>query len=149
MSWETAQIGVLGVLVSALSFLLGKVFSQSEVVLDQKRQAYKDFLEFCPSPNEVHFEETVSPVELQRRVGVLTLYGSQKALLLAGKYFEDFADAQPGLIGKDIAGHPEFLKVMTSYNRMVWEMRNDAMTWSLFAPSRSNREYKPSVNLET
>ncbi|UWQ84090.1 hypothetical protein [Leisingera caerulea] len=87
-------------------------------------------------------------IEMQRQIGVLTLYGSQKALQFAGDYFGTFAEAQEELVGVDQAGHPEFLKVMTSYNRMVWEMRNDAMTWSVFAPPKASREYKPSFSQE-
>jgi hypothetical protein len=78
----------------------------------------------------------------------LTLYGSLKALQFAGQYFSDFSIAQEKLDGVDAVGHPEFLKVMASYNRMVWEIRNDAMTWSIFAPAKGSREVKPSFGIE-
>jgi hypothetical protein len=127
---------------------LGKVFSQSEKILDRKREAYKDFLNFCPSPNEAHLDTEVDITEIQRKIGVLTLYASLESTQFAAKYFGDFASAQEVL--RDIVdpGHPEFIKVVTSYNRMVWAMRNDAMTWSIFAPKKSAREYKPSIGLD-
>ncbi len=85
---------------------------------------------------------------MQREIGILTLYASADALKFAGEYFRTFADAQEELVDVEIAGHPTFIKVMTAYNRMVWEMRADAMTWSVFAPNRKGRKYKPSMSPE-
>jgi hypothetical protein len=72
---------------------------------------------------------------MQREIGILTLYASADALKFPGEYFRTFAYAQEELVAVEIAGHPTFIKVTTAYNRMVWEMRADAMTWSVFAPN--------------
>jgi len=136
--------GVGSLVLAAVSFLLGKVFSQSERVLDQKREAYERFLAKCPAPNEAHCEREPDFMGLQRDIGVLSIYGSKEALIAAGEYFTVFASAQPVLTHVEEPGHPEFLRVMKSYNKMVWEMRKDALTWSVFAPSKKDQEYSPS-----
>ncbi|KFE35963.1 hypothetical protein [Thioclava atlantica] len=146
MTWETAIVGALGLIASLVSFVGGKIFSQSENILDRKREAYKAFLRFCPAPNEAHDAERVNTTELQREIGILTVYASRDVLKFAAAYFTAFAEAQEKLVGVEIAGHPAFIKLMTDYNRMVWAMRNDAMMWSVFAPSRQGRDYRPSLD---
>lgn len=148
MSLDGFLIGAGALALSILSFLFGKVFSQSENILDKKRDAYRSFLRVCPAPNEAHFAEFELGAEMQREMGILSLYASPDAVKFAAQYFSAFADAQVTLIGIEEPGHPEFLRLMTSYNRMIWAMRNDAMTWSIFAPSRRSREYQPSIELE-
>ncbi|WP_375550940.1 hypothetical protein [Rhodophyticola porphyridii] len=145
MTLEALLISVGGLLVSALGFLFGRMFAQSERILDIKRDTYRSFLERCPAPNEAHFETTLSEAEVQREIGLMSIYASPEVIKFVGEYFAQFAQSQPLLLNVDQAGHPEFFKVMTSYNRMIWAMRHDALAWSAFAPDRRKREYKPSV----
>jgi hypothetical protein len=148
VSVESLLIGFGGLLLSAVTFALGKIFSQSENILDRKREIYASFLKLCPAPNEAHSEEFFDFQAMQREMGVLTIYGSPDALKFAADYFNQFAISQEILAGVEEAGHPEFFKVMTAYNRMVWAMRVDTMTWSVFAPTKNAREYKPSFNID-
>jgi len=143
--FEAFLLGLGGLLLSVLSFLVGKLFSQSEKILDHKREAYSSFLKLCPVPNEAHFADKQIDFAMMREIGVLSLYASPEATKLAAEYFDGFANAQEELVDVAEPGHPEYLKVMTKYNRMVWAMRNDVMTWSIFAPKKSAVEYKPSV----
>ncbi|WP_417807264.1 hypothetical protein [Thioclava sp.] len=147
MSLVGALIWIGSTLIAIVSFLLGKAFSQSEKVLDQKRKAYEDFLRVCPAPNEAHSEREPDIQEVQRAIGILSVYGSQDVLTNASEYFQLFASAQEILSSVTEAGHPEFMSLMTRYNRMILAMREDAMRWSAFAPNKKNREYKLSQNL--
>ncbi|WP_417267951.1 hypothetical protein [Celeribacter baekdonensis] len=148
MSFEGVIIALSGLALSVVSFVFGKIFSQSENILDRKREAYKAFLRFCPAPNEAHSEDMILHTDFQREIGILTVYASMDVLKFAGEYFNKFADAQETLVNVEEAGHPIFIDLMTSYNRMVWAMRNDAMTWSIFAPAKKARTYQPSLNPE-
>ncbi|MGS4983333.1 MULTISPECIES: hypothetical protein [Pseudosulfitobacter] len=79
-----------GTVLAGLGFLLGKAFSQSERILDQKRLAYEEFLRLCPAPNEAQFGEEMDVKQMQRSIGILTLYGSEEALKFASKLFRGF-----------------------------------------------------------
>ena len=136
---------LLTAVIGALCFLYGKAHGQSEKILDAKRKSYEDFLKFCPAPNEAHERDEPNSVDVQRSLGILSLYGSTDVLKYASEYFIVFAGAQQKL--RDVAAplHPEWRKVATSYNKMVWAMRVDATARSFFAPSRSAREYRPTL----
>jgi hypothetical protein len=134
----------VGVLFTIVGFLVGKIFSQTEQVIEQKRRVYEKFLEVCPAPNEAHTDRQFEAVDFQRQMGVLTLYASRDSLQFAAEYFQVFADAQSLLVNVHTPGHPKFIEVMTAYNRMVWSMRTDVMAWSSFAPRKRDREYRPS-----
>ncbi|ASP20631.1 hypothetical protein ANTHELSMS3_01946 [Antarctobacter heliothermus] len=138
-------LGLGALLLSLVSFLSGKVFSQSEKVLDQKRKAYETFLRECPGPNEAHSSVDIMSTEFQRVTGLLTLYASNDALQYSSEYFLKFVEAQEELQGVSITGHPKFVEVMTYYNRMVWAMRRDVMAWSIFAPAKTSRAYSQGV----
>ncbi|MEP3034400.1 MAG: hypothetical protein ABJO67_08655, partial [Pseudoruegeria sp.] len=124
MSFTSLILGVGGILLSLATFLLGKIYAQTEIILDRKRDAYREFLSQCPCPNEAHTEVAQDYMGFQRNLGVLTIYGSKESLECAGKYFTEFASAQEVLIHVETAGHPAFIKLMTCYNKMIWEMRN-------------------------
>ncbi len=147
MLWFVGAIWSL--LISAFAYMIGRIFSQSERVLDQKRKSYEDFLRLCPGPNEAHSSEPMDIVQMQRALGVLSLYGSSDALEFASVYFTEWPKAQSKLVNVTAPGHPDFLELATHYNRMVWAMRKDAMTWSVFAPTKRNQEYKPTLTRET
>lgn len=146
MSVATMVVALLGVVASVISFMFGKIFSQSENILDRKREAYGAFLRFCPAPNEAHSNNEMDATQFQREIGILTVYASPEVLKNSSSYFSSFAEAQEQLSGIQTAGHPAFIRVMTEYNRMVWAMRTDAMAWSIFAPNKKGREYRPSLN---
>lgn len=127
--------------LAPIGFVFGKIFAQSEKILDHKRSVYEAFLERCPAPQEAHTETDFSDADFQRTLGLLTLYGSQDVLQFAGEYFDVFSDAQSTLIDVATPGHPKFIEVMSYYNRMVWAMRVDATTWSVFSPVKKARKY--------
>lgn len=137
----SALVWLGGVVLTILSFLFGKAFSQSERVLDQKRKTYEQFLSLCPAPNEAHNPDLDIPEEFQRNIGILSVYSAPDVAKLAGVYLSEFAEAQEHLPGEAEPGHPIFLELMTHYNRMVWAMRVDALAWSFFASSKSAKNY--------
>ncbi len=145
MEFSAAYVWLGGVLVSIFTFFLGKSYTQTENVIAEKRRVYAEFIKVCPGPNEAHSEVDLISVELQRFLGILTIYGSPDVIKFAGEYFNQFSIAQPELQGIEHAGHTAFLKLMTCYNRMIWEMRKDALMWSFFAPTGESKVYKPSI----
>src|SRR5690606_38872002 len=54
MLWFFTAIG--GLLISALSFLMGSMFAQSEAILAEKRRIYEEFLRACPKPSDAYAE---------------------------------------------------------------------------------------------
>ena len=121
-----------GAVVSIVAFLVGKAYSQSEKVLDQKRLVYQQFLLQCPSPNETHFADFELSIELQRYIGVVSIYGSPDVAARTGEYFAKFDESSEVLREIDEPGHPAFLDLMRAYNDMVYAMRVDVMSWSFF-----------------
>jgi hypothetical protein len=136
------------IFVGALAFLFGRIFAQSERVLDQKRKVYEDFLRLCPAPNEAHCETEFDSIEMQRSIGLVSLYGSAEVATSAANYFKVFANGQELLTGVKEAGHPEFIIVMTAYNRMIWKMRTNVMAWSVFAPAKKQQKFNADIPLE-
>jgi hypothetical protein len=109
---------------------------------------YEEFLRLCPAPNEAHSRTEFDSVELQRSVGLVSLYGSAEVAQSASNYFDAFAKGQEKLSEIEQAGHPDFVKVMSAYNAMIWSMRADVMAWSVFATSKKHRKFKANVPLE-
>ena len=126
-----------GFLLTILGAVFGRIFSQSEVVLAEKRRVYETFLVECPSPTEAYIDWTEEvEADRQKRLskvqGPLLLYGSVTVALAFGIYLERFGEADQLLTSQSPALHPAYKALAKAQNDMVLEMRRDALGWSFF-----------------
>ena len=139
-------IWIGGIVVSILSFLLGKVFSQSEKILEHKKAVYERFLMNCPTPNDTYGMDEGSALEtygdFNRLVGLLSIYASEEVLLAARDYLQKWAEASEILTVDSPALVEEFKTVAAGYNRMVLEMRRDVLR-SRLSTKQSGHPAKP------
>ena len=138
------MIWFAGVLLSGFSFLLGRILSQSEQVLAEKRRVYEEFLRGCPVPNEV-YENWSEEVEMSRGARIhevyapLLLYASPTVAQAVGVYLQKFgeADQQLSLDSPPLA--PAYLNVAKAHNDIALEMRRDSLGWSIFGHRGKSR----------
>jgi hypothetical protein len=126
-----------GFLLTILGAVFGRIFSQSEVVLAEKRRVYETFLVECPSPTEAYIDWTEEvEADRQKRLskvqGPLLLYGSVTVALAFEIYLERFCEADQLLTSQSPALHPAYKALAKAQNDMVLEMRRDALSWSFF-----------------
>jgi len=136
MLWFFGAIG--GLLISALSFLMGRMFAQSEAILDEKRRIYEEFLRACPKPNDAYAAAAEGNSDARfERMGevqsVLALYAAPNVALAVKHYFEAFGEADGLLTETSPPRHPAFLKAAKAHNDLILEMRRDALSWSAFS----------------
>ena len=124
-------------MVAVLSFVFGRVFSQSEAILTDKRRVYEEFLRNCPDPNEAYEDDTsesvaLRMVRLKATKGPLIMYASPSVLLALSRYLELFEHASEELNSSSVALHPTFKALAKAQNDLILEMRRDSFAWSAF-----------------
>ncbi|MBC7137313.1 MAG: hypothetical protein H5U17_00985 [Defluviimonas sp.] len=131
MWWFAGIVGT--VFVSAVSFVLGRVFSQSEAVLAEKRRFYEAFLRVCPHANDAYSDNATATWERIREVqAVLAMYAPYQVMLALSLYQQAFAEADAVLTDNSPQLHPAFKKAAKAQNDLILEMRRDALSWSAF-----------------
>lgn len=133
-----------GLLLAVFSFLMGKLYSQSEKVLAEKRRVYEELLRSFPVPNDA-YEEWSPELELERlsqfrkEFGPFLLYATSSVLLAASIYQEKFEQVDHELHPDSEALHPSFKELAKAHNDLILEMRRDALGWSFFAYKGKSR----------
>jgi len=126
-----------GLVLTVLGFILGRVFSQSEAILAEKRRVYEQFLIDGPNPNETYdelSEELVNQRNLrfQNIYGPMLFYASPSVARALSAFWEAFYLADEKLSPSSPALHSDFKKVAKAHNDLILEMRRDAFGWSVF-----------------
>ncbi|SEQ04056.1 hypothetical protein [Thalassovita taeanensis] len=130
-------LGLGGVCLAGFSFLLGRIFSQSEAVLAEKRRVYEEFLTVCPMPNDAY--KAWTPEREQERTeafqsvyGKLMLYAAPAVTLAISLYLDllNAADIELGPESEPL--HPAFKEAAKAHNDIILEMRRDALGLSMF-----------------
>lgn len=139
-----------GLVTGVLGFILGRVFSQSEAILADKRRVYEEFLRNCPDPNEAYEEETAESValrmsRLKATKGPLMMYASPNVGLALGIYLETFERASRVLHPSSGALHPAFKELAKAQNDLILEMRRDGLAWSMFSYHGKSRLPKDAL----
>ena len=139
-----------GLTVAIMGFIAGRVFSESEKILSEKRRIYEEFLRVCPEPTVAYDDDAEVQFltdELLRIKSVLMLYASSEVLLALQAYTEEYGRAASILNSGSPALHPACKKLAQSHNRLIKEMRVDGLAWSVFARQRVRQkiERPPSV----
>ena len=127
-----------GIVLTILGFLVGRVFSQSETILADKRRVYEEFLRNCPVPNDA-YENWAPSLESERLRklhdvhGPFTLYASPTVTQALARYLDAFAEADRELSEESLPLHPKFKVAAKAHNDLILEMRRDVLAWSVFA----------------
>lgn len=137
-------LGIGSIFIAMISFLLGRIFNQSEVILSEKRRVYEEFLRVCPMPNDAYSDATSSiDTEwlnaLRSIQSVLMLYASVNVGLAISRYLQIFSEALEKLTPESEPLHPVFKELAKAQNDIVLEMRRDALGWSMFGYSGKSR----------
>ncbi|WP_368186446.1 hypothetical protein [Aestuariibius sp. HNIBRBA575] len=124
-------------MVAAIGFVFGRIFSQAEAVLAEKRRIYEEFLMDAPAPNDAYYE--IDADELHRKTlalnkvhSKLMLYASHRVLFAASQYLSKYQEAQDELTIDSGSLHPRFKAAAKAQNDLILEMRRDALGWSTF-----------------
>jgi hypothetical protein len=130
--WILAS-GIIGV----FGFLLGKIFSESEKILADKRRVYETYLTQIPNPSSAFgIENDTQLIDSWRKANfylpVLLLYASPSVSLAVTRYQRAHAVAAEKLtLASDpLSGH--FKDAARAQNDLILEMRRDAFAWSVF-----------------
>lgn len=126
-----------GLILTALGFIIGRFYAESERILSEKRKHYLDFLSALPPLNDAYngtteeeFVATLRPA--MERLPSLLFYADNSVMIAWGvlqqKYFEAHAQLSPD--SPPLA--PEYKALATAQNDLVLEMRRDAFRWSIF-----------------
>jgi len=129
-----------GVLLSVFGFWLGKIVSQSERAIEQKKAVFEKFLLSCPTANDAYRLtpeqlETELGITVEKQLGLLALYAGPKVLSACANYIFALTAASEALDQNSEPMAAEFQKAAKCYNRMIFEMRRDALGWSVFGVS--------------
>ncbi|WP_299208625.1 hypothetical protein [uncultured Tateyamaria sp.] len=140
---------VFGLVASIFAFWFGRIASQSEKVLDHKKRVYEDFLEKCPTAQDAYGlseEQLITAIAyFDKKLGVLSLYAQPAVLIAARNYFAEFAKAADALDLNSPPLHDAFQAAAAAYNDLVYEMRRDAMSWSIFGLVKKGPRTEPKL----
>lgn len=115
-----------------------RIFSQSEVILADKRRVYEAFLSKCFLPNDAYVN-LAPDLQVERHKvlsevhGPLLLYASQNVIFALSLYIQKFEEAEKVLSPDSEPLHPAFREAAKAHNDLILEMRRDALAWSAFA----------------
>ena len=133
MSGTEFLLGFGGLVSTVFAFLFGRMFSQSEAVLSEKRRVYEEFLVACPMPNTAY--EEFDPDRLnsfKSEYAKLMLYAEPAVVLCISRYMNLLNEADEILGPDSEALHPAFKAAAKAHNDIILEMRRDALGWSMF-----------------
>lgn len=134
------DLGFGELFIAAASFLIGKLYFQSESILLKKKEIYQEYLDACTTAHEAYKEaghdqeasdESLTHLEKVRPRGEFFLYASQEVIILAGLHIETLSAAFTEIDQSTEALHPAFKASIQAYNRMLIAMRRDVLGWSI------------------
>ena len=125
-----------GFVLTILGFVFGRVFSQSEAILGDKRRVYEEFLRNCPEPNEAYEDDTIQSVaermtRLKATKGPLLMYASPNVALALGRYLGIF-DRVSQELNSSSPALPSYKVLAKAQDDLILEMRRDSFAWSAF-----------------
>ncbi len=127
-----------GLLLTILGFIFGKIFSQSETILSDKRRVYEEFLRNCPQPDDVVGENAKEIVEsrvvkLKELKGPLMIYAAPLVMIALSEYLNVISTLITQF--EEGGAHNADLQRLATraQNSLIIEMRRDSLAWSVFA----------------
>jgi hypothetical protein len=134
------DLGFGGLLIAAASFLIGKLYFQSESILLKKKEIYQEHLDACATAHEAYkqaghdkevSQKWLAHLESIRPRGEFFLYASQEVIILSGQHIDTLSAAFAEIDQSTEALHPAFKDSIQAYNRMLIAMRRDVLGWSI------------------
>lgn len=127
-------------IIALLSFLLGRLWHHSEIIMLGRQRAYASFLGKCLLPGELALPGEKPEIEslilsLREAGAEVSLYASDHVNKSIGKYLGKIGyligafGMPPEELSADIA------EANSLYDTMIAEMRRDVLSWSLFGAS--------------
>jgi hypothetical protein len=133
------DVGLGEISIAIVSFIVGRLFVQSEAVLVQKKKIYQEYLEVCLTAHDAYKQidgaeeptaDYLIDLERIRPKGEFFLYASQEVIILAGQHVDTLGTAYDEIDKSTEALHPAFTNSIQAYNRMLVSMRQDVLGWS-------------------
>ena len=127
-----------GIALTILGFLFGKVFSQSEVILSDKRRIYEEFLRICPQPSDGLGDDAEELLggriaKLNEHKGPLLIYASPDVIIALSEYLKSLSSLLDTK-HTDARTIADIQRLATqAQNSLIIEMRRDVLSWSVFA----------------
>lgn len=130
-------IALGGGLISLLTYILGKIVSEGEKALVEKRRVYEEFLRTCPGPNDVYEDHKRDIFEARfdntlKLMPVVLFYSPANVVRAIDLYFKYLANAADTLAGMPMALQEEYKLAAKAHNDVILEMRRDALSWSAY-----------------
>ena len=123
-------------IIALISFLIGKVWSSSEIVFGKRQEAYEHFIRLCPHSSELlALEDTKAIAGLMKTLrdasAALVLYSSPSVEQLVNSYLSEMGQlisADPEQTDDLIAHHE---RANRTYTKMLEAMKRDSLglTW--------------------
>ncbi|MEJ8561672.1 hypothetical protein QTO30_10885 [Yoonia sp. GPGPB17] len=135
---------IWAVVIGAVAFVLGRIYSQSEAILVEKRRVYEQFLLNCPRPNQAYSNFTDDEYlrlheTMEKSSNAVALYAAPPVMLAISVYLEEFEKAANELDLESEALHPAFKRLAKAHNDLILEMRRDGLAWSVFGYKGKSR----------
>lgn len=133
-----------GLVLTALGFIIGRFYAESERILSEKRKHYLEFLSALPPLNDTYndtteeeFIATLRPA--MERLPSLLFYADKSVPVAWGVLQQKYLEAHAQLSPDSPALAPAYKALATAQNDLVLEMRRDAFRWSIFNYSGKTR----------
>ena len=124
-------------ILAALGFVIGRVYSESERILSEKRKYYLEFLSVLPSPLDTYNDTTEGEFTITlkpaiERLPSLLFYADKSVIMAWGVLYQKYLVAHANLTPQSQPLAQEYMELATAQNDLLLEMRRDAFRWSIF-----------------
>lgn len=136
------NLTLIGTLIlTAIGFLLGRFYSETERILSEKRKFYVEYLNSLPrievSFRDISKEDFAQLLEpINSLFPKLSFYADKHVMKAYQNFFHSLWHAHLALSPDSPPDAPEHLALIRASNDLVHQMRRDAFRWSLFRYKR-------------
>ncbi|MGY9039169.1 MAG: hypothetical protein ACKVLA_15250 [Rhodobacterales bacterium] len=125
------------IVLAVLGFLLGRFYSESEVILSEKRSHYVKFLSALPPLQDTYKDAPDEEVLASLRPAIelipsLLFYADTSVLIAWRAFHQRYVEAHEQLTPQSPALAPAYKALSDAQNDLILEMRRDAFRWSIF-----------------
>lgn len=142
MSWLIALV------TATIGFVFGRIFSQSEQILSEKRRVYEEFLRNIPQPSDLAGGDSASKMKarslkLDELKGPLAIYASSGVMAALSDYLFSLAKIATKQANTEAVSNALVEHASQAQNNVIIEMRRDSLAWSVFAYTAMPRKLEP------
>jgi hypothetical protein len=131
-------------LVACVGFLFGRIYSETEKILAEKRTLYTEFLASLPNLHIAYQNMTDDDFKgaleaAHNKIPKLLFYADPQVMIAYDNFHKCFWKAHAALGPNSPELALEYKALARAQNDLVLEMRRDAFRWSLFNYSGKRR----------